>query len=420
MPLRVGIPYQPYSFLIKKLDDLIIAQDNKGRTRFSSKDAATVIQSALDALTKGGLISIKSGVYEFTSSLDLTGKKAIRLIGETPHWEVADIGVVFKLGNGVNAPIIKCENPSTTDAYITIQNILFNGNKANQASGDVLSFNYTDYVYLKNIILTYGFRFGLYALNSEVWFLENVKAKKNGSHGLYLVVGSLIAVGGQSNDNGGDGYYVGGMTGVKFYGVNSFLNDVDGFHFDGTKEPELFGCNPWKNDEHGFFFDGVERGNIFGGVAKNNNQDPAVGYKYGIALANSVRCTISGVKSFDDQAVKTQSYGLAEWGTSDYNRIIDCDLEGNKLGAVYLTVGGNTVFRRNIGYVTENSGTATGTGAQQAIAHGCDFTPADVNVILTNIDDGANPYLSAPPDATYIYVTAVSGKKYRWEVKRNP
>jgi len=66
-----------------------------------------------------------------------------------------------------------------------------------------------------------------------------------------------------------------------------------------------------------------------------------------------------------------------------------------------------------------NKGTATGTGAQQAIAHGCAFTPTKAQVILTNIDDGANPYLSADPDATNIYVTAVSGKEYRWEVRRN-
>jgi len=70
--------------------------------------------------------------------------------------------------------------------------------------------------------------------------------------------------------------------------------------------------------------------------------------------------------------------------------------------------------------ITENSGTATGTGAQQSIAHGCGFTPTKAQVIVSNIDDGANPYLSADPDATNIYVTAVSGKQYRWEVKMVP
>jgi len=76
------------------------------------------------------------------------------------------------------------------------------------------------------------------------------------------------------------------------------------------------------------------------------------------------------------------------------------------------------LYIKGLGY--RNSGMETGTGAQQTIAHGCAFTPTEANVILTNIDNGANPYLSAPPDATNIYVTAASGLRYRWEVKITP
>jgi hypothetical protein len=81
---------------------------------------------------------------------------------------------------------------------------------------------------------------------------------------------------------------------------------------------------------------------------------------------------------------------------------------------------GTLIAKGNTGYVTENSGTAVGTGSQQTIAHGCNFTPSKAQVIVSNIDNGANPYLSADPDATNIYVTAVNGKAYRWEVKMYP
>jgi len=64
------------------------------------------------------------------------------------------------------------------------------------------------------------------------------------------------------------------------------------------------------------------------------------------------------------------------------------------------------------------SGTGTGSGAEQTIAHGCDFTPTKAQVCVSNIDDGANPYVSSNPNATSIFVTAVSTKVYRWEVKR--
>lgn len=69
-----------------------------------------------------------------------------------------------------------------------------------------------------------------------------------------------------------------------------------------------------------------------------------------------------------------------------------------------ITVGGSAK--------SQNKGASTGTGSQQTIAHGLGTTP--VYVLLTNLEDGANPYLSAATDATNIYVTAVSGKDYTW------
>jgi hypothetical protein len=59
MPVRAGVPYQPYSFLVKKLNGLIVAQDDKGAIRFSGTDASTVIQYAVDALPNGGTVFLK-------------------------------------------------------------------------------------------------------------------------------------------------------------------------------------------------------------------------------------------------------------------------------------------------------------------------------------------------------------------------
>jgi len=79
MPLRVGLPYQPYSFLIKKLDGLIVAQDDRGRIRFSGINATTVIQSAIDALTKGGIIYVAK---ELNPVIGLTIPQNVRIIYE--------------------------------------------------------------------------------------------------------------------------------------------------------------------------------------------------------------------------------------------------------------------------------------------------------------------------------------------------
>jgi len=150
------------------------------------------------------------------------------------------------------------------------------------------------------------------------------------------------------------------------------------------------------------------------------------------------KCTILGNRISDVPAIEGV-YGMIMGGAnsvaigniiSGYNginisapnakhRIIGNDLTGCTNTQIVGQLP-TCIIQFNAGFVTENSGSETGTGAQQTIPHGCGFTPTDANVILTNIDDGANPYLSAAPDATNIYVTAVSGKKYRWEVKRNP
>ena len=100
----------------------------------------------------------------------------------------------------------------------------------------------------------------------------------------------------------------------------------------------------------------------------------------------------------------------------DYNIYMGNVLEGAATAEIRRQ-GANSIVKFNRGYVTENSGTATGTGAQQTIAHGCAFTPTKGQVIVSNVDDGANPYLSADPDATNIYVTAVNGRQYRWQVE---
>ena len=82
---------------------------------------------------------------------------------------------------------------------------------------------------------------------------------------------------------------------------------------------------------------------------------------------------------------------------------------------ILYTVGSDMVVKNNPGFTTENSGTSTGTGAQQTIAHGLASTPT--KVILWNIEDGANPHQSAVADATNIYITAVINQDYGWEAE---
>lgn len=82
---------------------------------------------------------------------------------------------------------------------------------------------------------------------------------------------------------------------------------------------------------------------------------------------------------------------------------------------INITTKIGVVIESNYGYKNENSGSSSGTGAQQTIAHGLGATPT--NITFGNITNGANPYRSAASDATNIYVTAVNGKSYYWNAR---
>jgi hypothetical protein len=90
-----------------------------------------------------------------------------------------------------------------------------------------------------------------------------------------------------------------------------------------------------------------------------------------------------------------------------------------KVADAVSVIAGTAKIKGVVGYVTENTGTSTGTGAQQTIPHGCSFTPTYDQVFLSERSTGlAIPYQSAAPDATNIYVTAVNAKTYNWRVEK--
>lgn len=138
---------------------------------------------------------------------------------------------------------------------------------------------------------------------------------------------------------------------------------------------------------------------IVGNICKNNGQRLAVGRRRGISLdTNATYCLVANNRCYDDQAVKTQDWGLyvTDPGT-DHNYIADNDFRGNGQGAVGTwTPGVNNVFRNNLGYATENKGAATIPDGQTTsrVGHGLAVTPSSVvltaranaSIWVTNVD----------------------------------
>lgn len=78
-----------------------------------------------------------------------------------------------------------------------------------------------------------------------------------------------------------------------------------------------------------------------------------------------------------------------------------------------LSIAGTLhIVKNNRGYPTENSGSSTGTGGEQTIAHGLVSTPT--KVVITPTASGAT-ISTLYADATNIYVTVTINKTYNWD-----
>jgi parallel beta-helix repeat protein len=162
-------------------------------------------------------------------------------------------------------------------------------------------------------------------------------------------------------------------------------------------------------NELGLDLRSLQYSTISGNKVYNSNEQ-------GIALKDfSIYNIISENVLFDDQGTPTQNRGFEELDSSDYNKIYSNIAFGNTDGQI-TPKGSHTVCKFNVGYNSEGSGSSVGTDSQQTIAHGLSFTPTPEQIVLTAGSSTAQPFLSADPDSTNIYVTAGSGQTWYWTV----
>jgi hypothetical protein len=118
------------------------------------------------------------------------------------------------------------------------------------------------------------------------------------------------------------------------------------------------------------------------------------------------------VRIVDNELLSTTPpYNLAELNSpSDIWLIRNTFAKG---ASGQLLVAGANRFHQNKGYVTENSGSSTGTGAQQTIAHGLasGLTPNNVTIVPTATGATVSNVWA---DATNIYCTVKNGAAFKW------
>lgn len=197
------------------------------------------------------------------------------------------------------------------------------------------------------------------------------------------------------------------LTGVSSYkhenwGVSNNLtsNNAIGIKLEETQNILIIGnyvvdntpshgINLNSNNNNISIVDNYVRGSTSHGICLNVNNDD---------------CVIQG-----NVCVNNTEYGLRIVNANNEDNIVKNNyLLGNTSGAVN-GVGTNTIFSQNVGYVTENSGTATipnGTATTGNVAHGLAGTPTIV--MTTGRDADTEEVRCSSRDATNI-VLSVTG-----------
>lgn len=379
--------------------------------QFEDSRAYDVLQAAIDALPQeGGRIFLKRGVYDITSTLKISDKHVV-LEGEGISVQYKEWGTVLRKAFDGTLVDINYTNPNASG--FTIRNLHFEGQK-DRYTGAGLSIQNAKGWLIENVIVR-NFNGSNISIKSCGWHrMKNVFCGSSDTNIIYVLdTGDFIwyaveadtagankdavifenckgALLGGHFEAGTNGRYGIGLTAasrMQLIGVWVGFCPQRAINAYNTIGSIIAGCRIYNNTLYGIFVGSLSSDVI---IVANNIEDPG-----GYGMNTAIRLDGSDCRVIA-------------------NRIADCT------GTPIIDNGTGNIIKHNTGFITENSGSETGTGAQQAIPHGCNFTPTKAQVLLSNIDDGANPYLSADPDGTYIYVTAVSGKEYRWEVKRDP
>jgi parallel beta-helix repeat protein len=119
-PPSPGNQLSTASYVIYREKIFYAQNGTTGRIDYSGVDAATVIQSAIDALTDGGLVVLRRGVYSLTRSIIV--RQGIDLLGEQ--------GAVLRVGDSSQNSTNPFNLLEVMGDNATIENIELDGNAA--------------------------------------------------------------------------------------------------------------------------------------------------------------------------------------------------------------------------------------------------------------------------------------------------
>jgi len=368
-------PEEVASYIIFQEGSIIYAKNGKtGDIDFSGTDATTVIQSAINALTSGGTIVIKKGIYIINNykyvgrtwidnygsiyitvnNIKIVGEKgAILKVKYTSYPSSGRLGVIL-----VHSPAKNC----------IIEGLEIDGSEMTTPSIHVMGlYN----AYGENVIFRYNYVHDI--IGFQIFADTNNKP--------YYVVGN-VCIGVGTND------VIGGGGGNAIIANNFIMQDTTkgfGTHPIGLDMVSANGSIFTGNIIYGNVLFGSEAANYYSEIS-NNIVFPAVGQTSAhcdVLNSSSSNCTIKGNIIYkgsiyvqgnnhsiiDNQVINSPSYGIDAVGN---NHMIANNY-------IYNSTSDGIVIASNGTVVTGNYINTTGSGAKGIVVYG------NVNTITGNI-----------------------------------
>lgn len=364
-----GIYPSSTSYVIWQEGANFYAKNEYGIISYSGTNESIVIQNTLDVLTSGGIVHIKSGDYNVVT-LSVTNSY-ITIQGDGNS------------GNTVTRLILE----DNTDANMfnifsatmfTIRDIKLSGNTANNALGIGIAASYahggstTGDMLVERVFIEHFAEEGIYwddawgsqIVNSYIEYNDGYGARITGQNVLiHSTTFSFNTLSGLRLAGGGTSIPVSSSV------VNSVFveNEQHGIYVSGTDGSTISSSL--------FQGNGVSSANTYDAIHINGGQNITV--MGNVIHANTTRDIIPSIR-YTRCGVRVESQFPVTVIGNTFSNLLNV--------GVYTAYGGNVITYGNIGFLTQNSGSASlATG--NTITHNLTGTPTSVILTLTVSED---------------------------------
>lgn len=341
-------------YIIDKVGSYFVAFDTTLGTAYKDTDYATLVQKVIDelvtsgdgaaGLSVGAWIHNKFGYAEVSTPINLN--EGCRFTGNSRGY-----GTCLELADGVNEAALKVCVP--TNYHATIENIDFQGNKANNGGMTDALVICEGYTIMRDCYVMNAKKNGVY-LNGQDQHMQNVYVEycddnawkiesAQNTHLLQCTAYSCLGHGVLSSCDRG-----------SIMGCRIMISTKDGIYLNSTTNLSIIGNHFELNGLHGIYGGTSSFNNISGNAFVDNSQTTDNTYN-AIELVGCTYNTIIGNSVSGTGALANHKYGVSETGGAN----------------AFNEICGNTIFDTGTGtYLLDaNKGSSVnGTGTESANA----------------------------------------------------